>query len=455
MGRRGTDEPRIDEGLAGARYLRTARIPLGQLTPYPGNAKRGDVEAIRASLRKNGQYRSLVVREIPHGPLIVLAGNHTKMALNAEGAFEARCEIIECDDATARRINLADNRTGDLGTYDEGALAEILAGLHREFDGSGYSEHDLDSLLAAISGPAWAEGQTAEMQADPVGEAQATDALNSDSPAPSGRTLHRGIGIDAVFSMGRLSSITLAAYEMGFLPGIISTSLSAARDLAQRLPGVRLGFMDNEWHDYDHAAHVAAVAETRPKYATVRDAMTKQQCEDSGVEFLPLPRILEMAEEVAEHADNVIVIPKYDCLDKIPEQYVIGFSVPTSYGGTPMPIESLRGRRIHLLGGSWTKQRQYLALMGDDVVAFDNNHLLRVSEFGDFTYPDGTRGRLSRLSDKMPRTWQAAAILSLASIRTELNDLFAAKLSPVVSDGTAPTSGFSRAEDSDDEQDAA
>ncbi|RLU81114.1 hypothetical protein CTZ27_33270 [Streptomyces griseocarneus] len=423
--------------------------------PFPGNAKRGDVESIRVSLRKNGQYRSLVVREVRHGPLIVLAGNHTKMALAAEGFSDARCEIVECDDATARRINLADNRTGDLGTYDDGALAEILAGLHGEFDGSGYSDHDLDSLLATLAGPTWAEGQAAEMKADLVGETTESDAAQADGPAPSGRTLHRDIPIDAIFSMGRLSSISLAAYEMGFLPGIISTSLTSARDLAQRLPGVRLGFMDNEWHDYDHAAHVAAVAETRPKYATVRDAMTKQQCEDAGIEFLPLPRILEMAEEVAEHADHVIVIPKYDCLDKIPERYVIGFSVPTSYGGTPMPIEMLRGRRIHLLGGSWTKQRQYLALMGDDVVSFDNNHLLRVSEFGDFTYPDGTRGRLSGLSSKMPRTWQAAAILSLASIRTELNDLFAAKLTPVVGDGTAPTSGLSRAEDPDDEQDAA
>ncbi|MGW1071562.1 DUF6610 family protein [Streptomyces sp. NPDC002537] len=453
MGRRAAAAPKEERDLTGATYLRTADVPLDELTAYAGNAKRGDVEAIRASLRKNGQYRSLVVREVPHGPLIVLAGNHTKMALAAEGFSEARCEIIECDDAAARRINLADNRTGDLGSYDDVALAEILAGLRGEFDGSGYTEHDLDSLLASLSGPSWAEGQAAEMQADPVGEKPG--AANSDSPSPSGRTLHRDVAIDAIFSMGRLSSITLAAYEMGFLPGIISTSLGAARDMAQRLPGVRLGFMDNEWHDYDHAVHVAAVAETRPKYATVRDAMTKQQCEETGVEFLPLSRILEMAEDVAEHADNVIVIPKYDCLDKIPEQYVVGFSVPTSYGGTPMPIESLRGRRIHLLGGSWTKQRQYLALMGDDVVSFDNNHLLRVSEFGDFTYPDGTRGRLSRLSDKMPRTWQAAAILSLASIRTELNDMFAANLKPVVGDGTAPTTGFSRAEDPDDEQDAA
>ncbi|MFF5422432.1 hypothetical protein ACFY49_40190, partial [Streptomyces misionensis] len=60
-----------------ATYLRTANVPLDELTPFPGNAKRGSVDTILESLRRNGQYRGLVVREIPDGPLIVLAGNHT------------------------------------------------------------------------------------------------------------------------------------------------------------------------------------------------------------------------------------------------------------------------------------------------------------------------------------------------------------------------------------------
>ncbi|KAB7850135.1 pyridoxal-phosphate dependent enzyme [Streptomyces mobaraensis] len=148
MGRNGTDEPRIDEGLAGTRYLHTDQIPLDQLTPYPGNAKRGDVEAIRASLRKNGQYRSLVVRHIENGPLIVLAGNHTMRALAAEGAEEARCEIVECDDATARRINLADNKLAELGDYDDRALLDLLDGLGKDYEGTGYSDEDLTRLLA-------------------------------------------------------------------------------------------------------------------------------------------------------------------------------------------------------------------------------------------------------------------------------------------------------------------
>lgn len=132
---------------AGVTYVRTANIPLDELTPFPGNAKRGDVDTIRASLRRNGQYRSLVVREIPDGPLIVLAGNHTLQALAAEGHPTARCEIVVCDDDTARRINLVDNRSAELGGYDSDALAELLSYMDGDLEGTGYSDSDIAGLI--------------------------------------------------------------------------------------------------------------------------------------------------------------------------------------------------------------------------------------------------------------------------------------------------------------------
>src|SRR5689334_3635609 len=108
-----------------AAYVRTDVIPLDTLTPFPGNAKRGDVPTILDSLRRNGQYRAIIVREIEHGPLVILAGNHTSQALQAHGPgpceyrakvkgeerpcgvcrnepweVAARCEVITCDDDT-------------------------------------------------------------------------------------------------------------------------------------------------------------------------------------------------------------------------------------------------------------------------------------------------------------------------------------------------------------------
>ncbi|MEU6977768.1 hypothetical protein [Streptomyces sp. NPDC046371] len=44
----------------------------------------------------------------------------------------AQVAVCQCDDATARRIVLADNRTSDAGGHDEGALATLLSGLDGE-----------------------------------------------------------------------------------------------------------------------------------------------------------------------------------------------------------------------------------------------------------------------------------------------------------------------------------
>lgn len=137
----------------GVTYVRTADIDLDELTPFPGNAKRGDVDQIRSSLRRNGQYRSLVVREIPNGPLIVLAGNHTMQALAAEDHQAARCEIVLCDEDTARRINLADNRTAELGAYDNDALAELLSYLDGDLEGTGYTDADVEALITPYTEP--------------------------------------------------------------------------------------------------------------------------------------------------------------------------------------------------------------------------------------------------------------------------------------------------------------
>jgi hypothetical protein len=160
--------------MAQARYQRTVDLPLDQLTPFPGNAKRGHIPTILESLCRNGQYRSLVVREVGPG-LIVLAGNHTLQALAAHGPGDcgmtvtvagegrpcgichnqtwdpvARCEIVSCDDDTAARINLVDNRAPELGTYDTDALAELIAGLDDDLAGTGYTETDLEDLLKPL-----------------------------------------------------------------------------------------------------------------------------------------------------------------------------------------------------------------------------------------------------------------------------------------------------------------
>lgn len=130
-----------------AVYVETRDVPISDLTPFEGNAKRGNVEEIRASIRRNGQYRSLVVRRCDDGTLMILAGNHTMQALQAEGYETARCEIVTCDDQDARRINLADNKLAELGGYDNDALAELLSYMDGDYEGTGYTDDDVMALI--------------------------------------------------------------------------------------------------------------------------------------------------------------------------------------------------------------------------------------------------------------------------------------------------------------------
>lgn len=189
-----------------ATYLRTADVPIDDLTPYPGNAKKGDLTAILDSLRRNAQYRSVVAREVPEG-LIVLAGNNTLLAMREHGAGDCgvtfkkgrrklpcgvcsnkagyipflRTEVVSCDDDTARRANLADNKTAELGSWDTEALAELLGGLDDDLDGTAYSGEDYDELLKVTG--ALAESTTAFLDDLTAPPPQAAPPATATMPA--------------------------------------------------------------------------------------------------------------------------------------------------------------------------------------------------------------------------------------------------------------------------------
>jgi hypothetical protein len=204
--------------MSQATYERTADVSLGDLRPFPGNARRGDPAVILQSLVRTGQFRSLIVRDTGDG-LVVLAGNHTLQALLAHGpgpcgltttvdgqelpcalcgaqdwAPVARCEIVTCDDATATRINLVDNKAAQTGGWDEEALADLIAGLDGDLAGTGYTDQDLADLVAAIE-EAYEEEpeeEPAPEQAAPAGTASPAEPATSSAPPASGDTLPEG-----------------------------------------------------------------------------------------------------------------------------------------------------------------------------------------------------------------------------------------------------------------------
>lgn len=135
-----------------ARYLGTREIALDDLDELPGNPRRGDVEAIRESVRRFGQAHALVVRECDpdagRARRVVLAGNHTSRALRLEGYAKARCELYEVkDDVEADRLAAALNRLGERGDYDDVALARVLHSFGGDFAGTGWEPEDLQTLM--------------------------------------------------------------------------------------------------------------------------------------------------------------------------------------------------------------------------------------------------------------------------------------------------------------------
>ncbi|MGO4984924.1 6-carboxytetrahydropterin synthase, partial [Collinsella sp. Sow4_E3] len=121
-------------------------IPTNQLHTHHKNPRRGDVQATADSLRVNGQFRPIVVNRGTHTgrPMEVLAGNHTLMAardLAEEGVSdfaELDCYVVDVDEDQATRIVLADNRTADIGSYDNEELLALLETLGDELDDVGF-----------------------------------------------------------------------------------------------------------------------------------------------------------------------------------------------------------------------------------------------------------------------------------------------------------------------------
>lgn len=125
------------------------RARTSELNFYPGNARRGDVDAIADSLKTHGQFQPIIVQK---GTEYVLIGNHTLKAAKKLRWAEVQISYLDVDDVTAKKIVLVANRTSDLGTYDLDALAGLLSDLD-DLTGTGYSDADLVGLLSDDDDP--------------------------------------------------------------------------------------------------------------------------------------------------------------------------------------------------------------------------------------------------------------------------------------------------------------
>jgi hypothetical protein len=123
--------------------------PIDSLKPLEGNPRKGDVQAVMRSYDRFGQRKPIVA--LKDGT--VIAGNHQLKAARELGWTEIAVVFVEDDEQTAQAFALADNRTADLGTYDNEALADMLKAVSIDpelLSATGYDADDLAELLDSI-----------------------------------------------------------------------------------------------------------------------------------------------------------------------------------------------------------------------------------------------------------------------------------------------------------------
>ncbi len=133
-----------------AKDLKSLLQPVSALKPMEGNPRRGDVEAVKKSYAAFGQRKPIVAQR--NGT--VIAGNHQLAAALELGWDEIAVVYVDDDETTAKAFSIADNRTHDLGSYDEQLLAEALQSLSKDLDDMtivGYTDTDVD-VLVSLSG---------------------------------------------------------------------------------------------------------------------------------------------------------------------------------------------------------------------------------------------------------------------------------------------------------------
>ena len=184
-------------------------------------------------------------------------------------------------------------------------------------------------------------------------------------------------GVRKYIAHGR--AVHRLAARCGWYPAARYTNLRDIRKVTFR----KVGFLDIHWKQYNFKRHLESVRDALPLITVARDIES----------IWDTDTILREAEALARYAKLVVIVPKDRRLARkldvlIPREYLLGYSVPTSYGGTSIAPERFT-RPVHLLGGRPDVQRRLGALM--PVVSLDCNRFTVDAMFGKYFDGQGFR----------------------------------------------------------------
>lgn len=391
---------------------------IEDLQPDPANANLGTeagASMVEWSLQQYGAARSIVADK--NG--VVGIGNKTMQAaadlglpirpVHTDGkelVVVVRDDLDFVEDPSARALAVADNRAAQVGLKWDVSVLDAI------------KEQAPDAMRRLFRAE---DMRDIRLQALKEGEPM-LDVPKDSLPNP------RQLPFDVIYTLNGADGTCCMAVKAGLKYGISSKGYKLCGNVHRFHGQHEVCFIDNDYFGYNHEKHVSVVKELRPKYATVRDVMSAQQCEEAGIAYFPLEQVLDFAEELNAYAENVIVIPKYDCIDRIPEKFMLGYSVPSSHGSTPLPVSLFKGRRVHLLGGSWKAQLAHMAQLGEDVVSLDNNYIcFLASILGNYITPEGRTLSLTDIGiprDGLTNVRYVAIALSLGAMGIMVNRIY-------------------------------
>ena len=151
--------------------MKLTTTKITELSLDPSNVRkhgRKNLDAIKASLRKFGQQKPIVV----DAKGIVLAGNGTLAAAKELGWTEIDIVRTQLEGVEATMFAIADNRTAELAEWDEN-LEEVMKSLldaGQDLTDLGFSEQDLAKISADLVGDSEVD---AEPQIDKADELRA------------------------------------------------------------------------------------------------------------------------------------------------------------------------------------------------------------------------------------------------------------------------------------------
>jgi len=150
--------------------LHPLAFPIDKLRELPGNPNIGDDRSVALSYERFGQRKPIVARRSADGTGVVTAGNTQLRAARDRLAWTHIAVVWPPDDdATAKAFAIADNRTAQLGTTDEVALAAMLDEVRREdevlFTATSYDDDTLKALMMRFA-PTGDDGERLDVSAE-------------------------------------------------------------------------------------------------------------------------------------------------------------------------------------------------------------------------------------------------------------------------------------------------